>query len=111
MIKLSELIKSFNATFGYDLSEPDGLEIYVGLPSLLSENEDVQQRAADNTEEQFALTIKPDDIVGAIFARQEGSNRLLKAMLEDQAFADAALQVITRETYRAARRKHAENAA
>ncbi|WP_448611834.1 type I restriction endonuclease subunit R [Geodermatophilus sp. URMC 60] len=111
MIKLSELIKSFNATFGYDLSEPDGLEIYVGLPSLLSESEDVQQRAADNTEEQFALTIKPDDIVGALFARQEGSQRLLKAMLEDQAFADAALQVITRETYRAARRKHAENAA
>ena len=50
-------------------------------------------------------------IVGSLFARQEGSQRLLKAMLENQAFADAALQVITRETYRAARRKHAENAA
>src|SRR4051812_19784538 len=111
MIKLSELIRSFNSTFGYDLSEPDGLELYIGLPSELSENADVQQRAADNTEEQFALTIKPDDIVGALFARQEGSQRLLKAMLEDQAFAAAALQVITREPSGAARRKHADNAA
>jgi hypothetical protein len=31
--------------------------------------------------------------------------------LEEEAFADAALQVIVSETYRAARRKYAENAA
>lgn len=34
-----------------------------------------------------------------------------KAFLEDTAFADAALQVIVRETYRAARRKYDERAA
>lgn len=110
MIRLSELIRSFNVTFGYDLSEPDGLEIYVGLPSALSESEDVQQRAADNTEEQFALTLKADDVVGAMFARQEGSQRLLKAFLEDKSFAEAALKEIVRETYHAARRKYTDSA-
>ncbi|GAB3351497.1 type I restriction endonuclease subunit R [Modestobacter lapidis] len=111
MIKLSELINTFNSTFGIDLSEAETLQIYYGVPSTLSDDADVQQRAADNTEEQFSLTIKKDDIAGALFQSQEGSNKLLKALLEDEGFADAVLRMVTSETYRAARRKHADSAA
>ncbi|MGY1835464.1 hypothetical protein ACI79P_10160 [Blastococcus sp. SYSU DS0510] len=49
MIKLSELISTFNAAHGIDLSQAESLLIYVGVPSHLSDDEDVQQRAADNT--------------------------------------------------------------
>ncbi|WRL62200.1 hypothetical protein U6N30_19410 [Blastococcus brunescens] len=84
MIKLSELIQTFNATHGIDLSQAESLLIYVGVPSHLSDDEDVQQRAADNTEEQFSLTIKKDDIAGALFQNQESSNKLLKALLENE---------------------------
>lgn len=111
MVKLSELINTFNATFGIDLSEAETLQIYYGVPSTLSDDQDVQQRAADNTEEQFSLTIKKDDVAGALFQSQESSNKLLKALLEDDGFADAVLRMVTAETYRAARRKHAGNAA
>lgn len=82
-----------------------------GVPSTLSDDADVQQRAADNTEEQFSLAIKKDDIAGALFQSQEGSNKLLKALLEDEGFAGGVLRMVTVETYRAARRKHANSAA
>jgi type I restriction enzyme R subunit len=111
MIKLSELIDAFNAAHGIDLSEAESLLIYVGVPSALSDDEDVQQRAADNTEEQFSMTIKKDDIAGALFANQESSNKLLKALLENEGFADAVQKIISTETWKAARRKHAEAAA
>ena len=78
---------------------------------LLSDDEDVQQRAADNTEEQFSLTVKKDDIAGALFQNQESSNKLLKALLENEGFADAVQKIISTETWKAARRKHAESAA
>jgi type I restriction enzyme R subunit len=110
MIKLSELIGTFNAAHGIDLSQAESLLIYVGVPSHLSDDEDVQQRAADNTEEQFSLTIKKDDIAGALFQNQESSNKLLKALLENETFADAVQSVISAETWRAARRKYAAKA-
>ncbi|MGY1636029.1 UvrB domain 3-containing protein [Geodermatophilus sp. SYSU D00742] len=111
MIRLSELIDTFNAAHGIDLSQAESLLIYVGVPSTLSDDEDVQQRAADNTEEQFSMTIKKDDIAGALFANQESSNKLLKALLENEGFADAVQKIISTETWKAARRKHAEAAA
>jgi type I restriction enzyme R subunit len=110
MIKLSELISTFNAAHGIDLSQAESLLIYVGVPSHLSDDEDVQQRAADNTEEQFSLTIKKDDIAGALFQNQESSNKLLKALLENETFADAVQKIISTETWKAARRKHQEAA-
>jgi type I restriction enzyme R subunit len=111
MVKLSELIQTFNAAHGIDLSQAESLLIYAGVPSHLSDDEDVQQRAADNTEEQFSLTIKKDDIAGALFQNQESSNKLLKALLENEIFADAVQRIISTETWKAARRKHAGNAA
>ncbi len=108
MVKLSELIQTLNAAHGIDLSQAESLLIYVGVPSTLSDDEDVQQRAADNTEEQFSMTIKKDDIAGALFQNQESSNKLLKALLENETFADAVQKIISTETWRAARRKHAE---
>ena len=111
MIKLSELIQTFNAAHGIDLSQAETLQIYMGVPSILSEDEDVQQRAADNTEEQFALTIGLEKIVGALFQGQEDANRLIKAVTENDAFAEAVQKIVGAETWKAARRKHAESAA
>ncbi|WP_299959112.1 type I restriction endonuclease subunit R [uncultured Modestobacter sp.] len=110
-VRLSELIQQFNSLFDIDISEQDALEIYIGLPSALSDDPAVQQRAADNTEEQFGLTLKHDQMVGALYDRQEASMQLLKRLLEDPQLAQAAWQVVMPETYRAARRKHADNAA
>jgi type I restriction enzyme R subunit len=111
MVRLSELIASFNDKFDYDLSHHEGLAIYVELPGRLSDSPDVQQRAADNTEEQFGLTLKKDHVAGALFESQQDSRRLLKLLLDDEHFAEAAMRVITKETYRAARRKHGGHAA
>ncbi|WP_040336722.1 type I restriction endonuclease subunit R [Candidatus Blastococcus massiliensis] len=111
MIKLSELIQTFNAAHGIDLSQAEMLQIYVGLPSILSDDEDVQQRAADNTEEQFGLTMGLDKIVGALFQSQEDAHRLIKAVTENETFAAAVQEVISTETWKAARRKHDERAA
>ncbi len=111
MVRLSELINTFNAAHGIDLSQAESLLIYVGVPSILSDDEDVQQRAADNTEEQFSLTVKKDDIAGALFANQESSDKLLKALLEKEGFADAVQEIISTETWKAARRRHEERGA
>lgn len=110
-IRLSELITQFNTLFDMDISENDALEIYVGLPSALSDDPHVQQQAADNTEEQFGLTLKHEQIAGALYDRQEASMQLLKRLLEDKDLAQAAWQVVMPETYRAARRKHEETVA
>jgi type I restriction enzyme, R subunit len=111
MIRLSQLIDTFHSAHGIDLSQAESLLIYAGLPSHLSDDEDVHQRAADNTEEQFSLTVKKDGIAGAHFQNQESSNKLLKALLENEGFADAVQRIISSETWKAVRRKHAENAA
>ncbi|KQS69273.1 type I restriction endonuclease subunit R [Modestobacter sp. Leaf380] len=110
-IRLSELITQFNTLFDIDISENDALEIYVGLPAALSDDPAVQQRAADNTEEQFGLTLKHEQIAGALYDRQEASMQLLKRLLEDPNLAQAAWQVVMPETYRAARRKFEETVA
>jgi type I restriction enzyme R subunit len=68
-------------------------------------------RTADNGGEQFSLTVKEDDIAGALFSDQENSNKLLKALLENENFADVVHKVISRETWKAARRKHDERSA
>ena len=54
MIKLSELITTVNAAHGIDLSQAESLLIYVGLPSHLSDDEDVQ-RARRQLEDQLSL--------------------------------------------------------
>ena len=46
-----------------------------------------------------------------LVANQESSNKLLKALLENEGFADAVQKIISTETWKAARRKHAETAA
>ncbi len=68
-------------------------------------------RTADNAGEQSSLTVKEDDIAGALFSNQENSNKLLKALLENENFADVVHKVISGETWKAARRKHDERSA
>lgn len=62
----------------------------------------MQKIAADNTEEQFGLTVREDDVAGAIFDRQEASDRLLKFFTEDPRFAAEAMRHIRSATYTAA---------
>lgn len=107
MVRLSELIQTFNPAHGIDLTRAASLLIYVGVPSHLSDDENVQQRAADKTDKQFPLAIKKDDIAGALFQNQESSNKLLKALLEKETFTDAVQKIISTETWNLARRKHA----
>ena len=57
------------------------------------------------------LLVKKDDIAGALFAEQEGSTELLKALPENEGLADAVQKIISTETWKAARLKHAETAA
>ena len=95
-------------TFSIDLTEADGLILFVELPSHIADSENVQKIAADNTEEQFGLTIKKDDIAGAIFDRQEASDRLLKLFTEDPRFAAEAMKHIRAATYKTARERGGE---
>ena len=103
MARLSEIIRTFNDTFGIDLTEADALMLFVELPAHIADSETVQKIAADNTEEQFGLTVKEDDIAGAIFDRQEASDRLLKLFTEDSRFAAEAMKHIRAATYKNAR--------
>jgi type I restriction-modification system DNA methylase subunit len=52
-----------------------------------------------------------DDIAGGLFQNKESSNKLLKALLENEGHADAVQKIISTETWKATRRKHPENAA
>jgi type I restriction enzyme R subunit len=105
MARLSEIIRTFNEAFGIDLTEADALMLFVELPSHLANDEKVQKIAADNTEEQFGLTVKEDDVAGAIFDRQEASDRLLKLFTEDPRFAAEAMKQIRAATYKTARER------
>ncbi len=59
--------------------------------------------AADNSEEQFGLTVRKDNVAGAIFDRQEASDRLFKLSTEDANFAGEVAKYIWSATYQAAR--------
>lgn len=76
--------------------------LFVELPAHLAESETAQRIAKDNTEEQFGLTVKEDDVAGAIFDRQEASDRLLKLFTEDSRFASEVMKYIRSATYEAA---------
>jgi type I restriction enzyme R subunit len=103
MVKLSELIESFNSRFSVDLSQADALMLFIELPAHLAADEAVQRAARDNTEEQFSESIKKDDIAEAIYERQERSGVVLKKFTEDAQFATEAMKHIRAETYRTAR--------
>ncbi len=92
LARLSEIIRTFNDTHGIDLSEADALLLFVELPSHMADDQRVQKIATDNTEEQFGLTVREDDVAGAIFDRQEASDRLLKLFTEDSRFAASLIQ-------------------
>jgi type I restriction enzyme R subunit len=107
LVRLSELIHSFNDAHGYDLSEADGLLLFVELPSHMADSETVQKIAVHNTEEQFGLTVREEDVAGAILERQEASDRLLKLFTEDSRFTAEVMKHIRSATYRAARDRSA----
>ena len=104
---LSSIIRTFNDVHGIDITHTDALMLFIELPSHLAENETVQRIAADNTEEQFGLTVKEDDVAGAIFDRQEASDRLLKLFTEDPRFAEEAMRHIRAATFTTARARYA----
>ncbi len=108
LARLSEIIRTFNDTHGIDLSEADALLLFIELPSHMADDQRVQKIAADNSEEQFGLTVREDDVAGAIFDRQEASDRLLKLFTEDSRFADEVMKHIRSATYQAARAKALE---
>ena len=110
LARLSEIIARFNDAFSIDITHADALMLFVKLPSHLADSESVQRIAADNTEEQFSLTVKEDDIAGAIFDRQEASDQLLKLFTEDPRFAAEAMRHIRAETYRTARGRYEAHA-
>jgi type I restriction enzyme R subunit len=85
--------------------------LFVELPAHIAADTTVQRVAADNTEEQFSLTVKEDDVAGAIFDRQEASDRLLKLFTEDPRFAAEAMRHIRTTTYVQARALHEERIA
>jgi type I restriction enzyme R subunit len=103
MVRLSELIESFNSRFSIDISHADALMLFVELPAHLAADEGIRKAARDNTEEQFTESIKKDDVAGAIFDRQERSDQLLRIFTEDAHFAAEAMKHIRAETYRTAR--------
>ncbi len=105
LARLSEIIRTFNDTHGIDLSKADALLLFVELPSHMADDKRVQKIAADNSEEQFGLTVREDDIAGAIFHLQEASDQLLKLFTEDSRFADEVMKHIRSATYQAARAK------
>jgi type I restriction enzyme R subunit len=110
LVRLSELIRTFNDTYGIELSEADALLLFVELPSHMADSQTVQKIAADNTEEQFGLTVREDDVAGAIFDRQEASDRLLKLFTEDARFAAEVMKHIRSATYTVARERVAAGA-
>jgi len=87
LVRLSELIESFNSRFSIDISHADALMLFIELPAHLAADEGIRRAARDNTEEQFTESIKKDDVAGAIFDRQERSDQLLKVFTEDAQFA------------------------
>jgi type I restriction enzyme R subunit len=110
LARLSEIIRTFNDAHGIELSEADALLLFVELPSHMADSEQVRRIAADNSEEQFGLTVREDDVAGAIFDRQEASDRLLKLFTEDSRFAAEAMKQIRSATYKAARARGDEQA-
>ncbi len=109
LTRLSEIIRTFNDTHGIDLSEADALLLFVELPSHMADDQQVRKIAADNSEEQFGLTVREDDVAGAIFDRQEASDRLLKLFTEDSRFAGEVMRHIRAATYQAARARASGN--
>lgn len=110
MVRLSETIRTFNDTYGIDISEADALTLFVVIPNQMAESEALQRMAADNTEEQFGLTIKADDVAGAIFDHQDATDRLLKTVTEDPSIAAESLKHVRAATYKAAREKWLQKA-
>ncbi len=102
LVRLSELIRTCNDAYCLELSEADALRLFVELPFHMADSETLQKIAANNTEEQFGLTVREDDVAGAIFDRQEASDRLLKLFTEDPRFAGQVLRHIRVATYKAA---------
>ena len=102
---LSAIIAGLNETFGIDLSYADTLHLFYELPQHLADDPEVQRRAVDNTEEQFGLTVRRDDVAGAIFDRQDAGVALLKMFTEDERFAEQVMARIRRATWAAARQR------
>lgn len=103
LVKLSELIDTFNNKFNVDITHADALMLFIELPLHLAADDTIRKAAKDNTEDQFTESIKKDDVAGAIFERQEASDRLLKIFTEDPRFAAEAMRHIRAETYKTAR--------
>lgn len=103
--RLSAIIAGLNEAFGIDLSYADSLHLFHELPQHLADDPEVQRRAVDNAEEQFGLTVRRDDVAGAIFERRDAGEALLKMFTEDERFAEQVMARIRRNTWAAARQR------
>ena len=102
---LSAIIAGLSEALGIDLSYADTLHLFHELPQHLADDPEVQRRAVDDTEERFGLTVRRDDVAGAIFDRQDAGETLLKMFTEDERFAEQVMLRIRRATWATARQR------
>ena len=96
-VKLSEIIDILNERFGTDFTKADQL-FFDSVVAEAKADEEVQQRAAANPLDNFALAMK-DKLRDAIIDRMEQNEEIATRYLNEPDFESVAFEELVRRIY------------
>lgn len=101
--KLGEIVQRMNNLFSGDLSEADLVGYVTTIKGKLMESEKLQEQAANNSEEQFALGDFKDVLTDIIIEGQENHNKIADQLLRDERIFAVVQTMMAGLVYRAMR--------
>jgi type I restriction enzyme R subunit len=99
--KLGEIVQRMNDLFSGDLSEADLVGYVTTINGKLMESQKLQEQAANNSEEQFALGDFKDVLTDIVIEGQENHNRIADQLLKDERIFAAMQGMMASMVYRA----------
>lgn len=96
-VPLSELVEQLNERFGTQFTEADRL-FFEQVAASATADEDLQATARANTVENFAYVFRR--ALERLFVdRMDGNEQIVRRIMSDPAFKDAAAEFLMREVY------------
>lgn len=100
-VRLADLVGKMNDLFSGDLTEADFIGYATTMKAKLMEHPTIQEQAANNSEEQFAMGDFKDIFTDAIIEGQEGHNAIADQLLKDDRIFAAMQGMMAAMVYKA----------
>jgi type I restriction enzyme R subunit len=101
---LSDIIQQINERFGTHLTEQDKL-VFEQIAGKMATNENLSQRARENSKEQFRIVLEPE-VMQAFIERLQGDEKIVDEFMQNNDIRAMIINALLDDVYEQANRQY-----